>query len=139
MTDFLTEEERELALARANRDTSGDIGYHVNKSKVNVFVGWGTVGSHTPYFTRSYRRCVQGLESKFFGLLRWQSVRSVPKQGSHHTQIYLGGVIYFGANAALASISAFLPTIIKTFGYSEFSPLLMYSFWLLNWGHILRS
>jgi hypothetical protein len=38
-------------------------------------------------------------------------------------QIYLGGVIYFGANAALASISAFLPTIIKTFGYSEFSPL----------------
>jgi hypothetical protein len=37
------------------------------------------------------------------------------------TQIYLGGVIYFGANAALASISAFLPTIIKTFGYSELS------------------
>jgi len=40
---------------------------------------------------------------------------------SFSTQIYLGGVIYFGANAALASISAFLPTIIKTFGYSEFS------------------
>lgn len=33
-------------------------------------------------------------------------------------QIYMGGVIYFGANCALASISAFLPTIIKTFGYS---------------------
>jgi len=38
------------------------------------------------------------------------------------SQIYLGGVIYFGANAALASISAFLPTIIKTFGYSGFTP-----------------
>jgi hypothetical protein len=39
-----------------------------------------------------------------------------------YSQIYLGGVIYFGANAALASISAFLPTIIKTFGYSRFNP-----------------
>ncbi|KAF7964625.1 hypothetical protein HWV62_4768, partial [Athelia sp. TMB] len=34
-------------------------------------------------------------------------------------RIYLGGVIYFGANCALASISAFLPTIIKTFGYTN--------------------
>lgn len=41
------------------------------------------------------------------------------------SQIYLGGVIYFGANAALASISAFLPTIIKTFGYSGFTPLVL--------------
>ena len=34
-------------------------------------------------------------------------------------QIYAVGVIYFGANCALVSISAFLPTIIATFGYSE--------------------
>lgn len=27
-------------------------------------------------------------------------------------------MIYFGVNCALASISAFLPTIIQTFGYS---------------------
>lgn len=32
-TEFFTEEERKLALARANRDSSGDIGYHVNKRK----------------------------------------------------------------------------------------------------------
>ena len=37
-----------------------------------------------------------------------------------YDQIYLAGVIYFGANCALASISAFLPTIIKTFGFSKF-------------------
>jgi len=74
-TSFFTEEERKIALARANRDTSGDIGYHVNKSHiVDAFKDW---------------------------------------------KIYLGGVIYFGANAALASISAFLPTIIKTFGYTN--------------------
>ncbi|KAH9061131.1 MFS general substrate transporter [Lactarius vividus] len=74
-TSFFTEEERKIALARANRDTSGDIGYHVNKSHIaNAFQDW---------------------------------------------RIYLGGVIYFGANAALASISAFLPTIIKTFGYTN--------------------
>ncbi|RPD61293.1 MFS general substrate transporter [Lentinus tigrinus ALCF2SS1-6] len=34
-------------------------------------------------------------------------------------RIYAAGVMYFGANCALASISAFLPTIIKTFGYTD--------------------
>lgn len=39
-------------------------------------------------------------------------------------RVYAGGVIYFGLNCALASISAFLPTIITTFGYStSFSPV----------------
>lgn len=33
-------------------------------------------------------------------------------------QIYIGGVIYFGLNCALASLGAFLPTIIKTLGFS---------------------
>ncbi|KAI0049241.1 MFS general substrate transporter [Auriscalpium vulgare] len=74
-TTFLTEDERALAFERANRDTSGDVGYMVNKSHIgNAFRDW---------------------------------------------RIYMGGVIYFGANAALASISAFLPTIIKTFGYTN--------------------
>ncbi|KAG6830602.1 hypothetical protein H0H92_015883 [Tricholoma furcatifolium] len=34
-------------------------------------------------------------------------------------RIYVGGVIYFGLNCALASISAFLPTILTTLGYSN--------------------
>ncbi|TCD71973.1 hypothetical protein EIP91_000105 [Steccherinum ochraceum] len=34
-------------------------------------------------------------------------------------KIYTAGVIYFGANCALASTSAFLPTIIKTFGFTN--------------------
>jgi len=34
-------------------------------------------------------------------------------------RVYCGGVIYFGLNCALASISAFLPTIIKTFGFTN--------------------
>ncbi|TFK67750.1 MFS general substrate transporter [Pluteus cervinus] len=34
-------------------------------------------------------------------------------------RIYTAGVIYFGLNCALASISAFLPTLIKTFGFSN--------------------
>ncbi|TFK20906.1 MFS general substrate transporter [Coprinopsis marcescibilis] len=33
-------------------------------------------------------------------------------------RVYTGGVIYFGLNCALASISAFLPTIITTFGHT---------------------
>lgn len=32
--------------------------------------------------------------------------------------MYVGGIIYFAANSAFASISAFLPTIITTFGFS---------------------
>lgn len=34
-------------------------------------------------------------------------------------RIYAAGVLYFGSNCALASISAFLPTIIATFGYTD--------------------
>ncbi|KAA1474435.1 MFS general substrate transporter [Dentipellis sp. KUC8613] len=74
-TTFFNEDERKLAMQRANRDTSGDVGYTVNKGHIiDAFKDW---------------------------------------------RIYLGGVIYFGSNAALASISAFLPTIIQTFGYTN--------------------
>ncbi|KAJ3552701.1 hypothetical protein NM688_g4014 [Phlebia brevispora] len=34
-------------------------------------------------------------------------------------RIYVASMIYFGANCALASTSAFLPTIIKTFGFTN--------------------
>ncbi|KAH7887020.1 major facilitator superfamily domain-containing protein [Phlebopus sp. FC_14] len=34
-------------------------------------------------------------------------------------RVFTGGMIYFGVNCALASISAFLPTIIATFGYTN--------------------
>ncbi|KAJ7645360.1 major facilitator superfamily domain-containing protein [Mycena rosella] len=34
-------------------------------------------------------------------------------------RVYIGGAIYFGLNCALASTSAFLPTIIRTFGVSN--------------------
>ncbi|KAJ7689414.1 major facilitator superfamily domain-containing protein [Mycena rosella] len=34
-------------------------------------------------------------------------------------RIYTGGAIYFGLNCALASISAFLPTVLATFGFTN--------------------
>ncbi|QRW24544.1 major facilitator superfamily transporter [Rhizoctonia solani] len=34
-------------------------------------------------------------------------------------RVYACGIIYFGVNIALASIGVFLPTIIKTFGYTN--------------------
>jgi MFS family permease len=37
-------------------------------------------------------------------------------------RIYVCGVIYFASNAALASISAFLPTILVTLGFRALSP-----------------
>ncbi|KAF9530228.1 major facilitator superfamily domain-containing protein [Crepidotus variabilis] len=40
-------------------------------------------------------------------------------------RIYVGGIVYFGLNCALASIGAFLPTVITTFGYTKASAQLM--------------
>ena len=37
----------------------------------------------------------------------------------NYFQIYLGGIVYFGVNCGFASISGFLPTIIKSFGFSN--------------------
>ena len=48
------------------------------------------------------------------------SIRSTGLDSDDFTQVYLGGVIYFGMNNALASTSAFLPTIIKSFGFSAY-------------------
>ncbi|KAJ8081894.1 hypothetical protein PM082_007740 [Marasmius tenuissimus] len=80
-TTFLSEREREIALARVNRATSSDVGQMVNKSHIG------------------------------FAFRDWR--------------IYAGGVIYFGLNASLASTSAFLPTIMKTLGYSTSKSQLM--------------
>ncbi|KAG2036768.1 major facilitator superfamily domain-containing protein [Suillus americanus] len=41
------------------------------------------------------------------------------------SKIYVGGVIYFGLNCALASLSAFLPTIIGTMGHENAMAQLM--------------
>ncbi|KAI0322910.1 MFS general substrate transporter [Amylostereum chailletii] len=94
-TRFLNDSERELALERANRGTSGDIGYSLNRSQC-IFV----VES----------RCASNSSS---------SILAHIVGAFKDWRIYLGGIIYFGANAALASISAFLPTIIETFGFTN--------------------
>ncbi|RDB29892.1 hypothetical protein Hypma_014036 [Hypsizygus marmoreus] len=80
-TTYLTEREREIALERMNRATSGDSGAVVNRAHV------------------------------FLAFRDWR--------------IYTAGVIYFGLNCALASISAFLPTILKTLGYTNASAQLL--------------
>ena len=41
-------------------------------------------------------------------------------------RVYMCGVIYFAANAALASINAFLPTILLTLGFSTYLSAAMY-------------
>jgi len=74
-TTFFNEREREIAIDRMNRSTSGDVGAVVQKAHI------------------------------FMALRDWR--------------IYTGGVIYFGLNCALASISAFLPTIIQSFGHTK--------------------
>ncbi|KAF9077413.1 major facilitator superfamily domain-containing protein [Rhodocollybia butyracea] len=80
-TRYLNEREREIALARMNRGTSGDVGAVVNKAHI------------------------------------WMAFRD--------WRIYCGGVIYFALNCSLASTSAFLPTILETFGISNSKVQLM--------------
>jgi len=69
---------------------------------------WSTKASHFPIIalrSEGSPTCLT-LEHIIIALLDWR--------------IYTGGMIYFGVNCALASISAFLPTIIETFGYSVY-------------------
>lgn len=81
-----------MAIDRMGRGTSGDTGAVVNRKHViNAFKDWRV-----------------SITVDLYARIRLKL-----------SQIYVGGVIYFGANTALAGISAFLPTIIKTFGYSK--------------------
>ncbi|KAI0090138.1 MFS general substrate transporter [Irpex rosettiformis] len=40
-------------------------------------------------------------------------------------RVYAGGVVYMGSNCALSALSAFLPTILRTFGFSNAQAQLM--------------
>lgn len=96
-TRYLNAREREIAMERMNRGTSADVGAVVNKGELFFpILAPHSEGSST----------CPTLEHIIIALRDWR--------------IYTGGMIYFGVNCALASISAFLPTIIKTFGYSVY-------------------
>jgi hypothetical protein len=84
-----------------NRGTSADVGAVINKGEL----------APTHLVLRSKGLSLFDTPEHIFRALRdWR--------------IYTGGVIYFGVNCALASISAFLPTIIQTFGYSAYQGLM---------------
>ncbi|KAF9239839.1 major facilitator superfamily domain-containing protein [Melanogaster broomeanus] len=91
--------ERKLAVERMNRGTSGDLGAVVNHSHViAAFLDWRA---------SSQVICDRVLEAY------------------HESQVYVAGIMYFGLNCALGSLSAFLPTIIETMGYSSVLSQLM--------------
>ena len=124
-TSIFNEEERELAIARMNRGISGDLGRMVNKSASPTYqpLRRGRTATEVTLRDRTRPRRISGLAGESVRLhcdRRSTSEEVASHAGaSRFAQIYAVGVIYFGANCALASISAFLPTIIATFGYSE--------------------
>ena len=63
---------------------------------------------------RPCRRSFCGLEGKFYSSSSSSSVSDPYKP-----QVYVAGIIYFGLNCALGSLSAFLPTIISTMGFGS--------------------
>ncbi|KAI0078355.1 MFS general substrate transporter [Panus rudis PR-1116 ss-1] len=80
----------------------------------------------TPFLNEEERkiqleRRSRGLQADFGRVVNKSHVYSAFRDW----RIYTAGVIYFGANCALASNSAFLPTIIKTFGVSNASAQLL--------------
>ena len=90
-TSFLDGTERTLQLERMNRGSRADYGRTLDtKHILSAFRDW--------------RVSFIALESRIL-LIQWQ--------------VYAGSVIYFGSNCALASLAAFLPTILKTFGFCE--------------------
>ncbi|KAF7316435.1 MFS general substrate transporter [Mycena indigotica] len=92
-TTFFTDRERIIALDRMNRGTSGDVGARVTKG---------------PFILQLLRKA-----AIFIGKL------AHIVQAFRDWRCYAGGVIYFGLNCALASISAFLPTILTTLGFTK--------------------
>ncbi|KAM5543408.1 hypothetical protein V8D89_002659 [Ganoderma adspersum] len=71
-TTMFNEQERKIALERANRRTTADVGRMLQR--MAAFMDW---------------------------------------------KVYAAGVMYFASNCAFGSISAFLPTIITTFGFNN--------------------
>ncbi|KAI0642691.1 MFS general substrate transporter [Trametes meyenii] len=61
------------------------------------------------------RRANRGTRSDVGRVLNKAHVRAAFKDW----RVYAGAIIYFGGNCALASLSAFLPTIIATLGYTN--------------------
>ena len=112
-TLFLTERERKLQMERMNRGITADIGRTVNKG---TYEGVFTSSDIPDVAHRACQSRIQGLEGRNRHVSETFTTYNI-------SQIYKAGVIYFGANCALASISAFLPTIIKTFGFSRFTTL----------------
>ncbi|KAJ7204804.1 MFS general substrate transporter [Mycena pura] len=96
-TSFFNERERVIALDRSNRGTSADSGARVTKGGVP---------------------CLPAVE--ILGILN-VSLPNIAHilMAFSDWRCYAGGVIYFGLNCALASISAFLPTILSTFGFTN--------------------
>ncbi|OCB89282.1 MFS general substrate transporter [Sanghuangporus baumii] len=94
MTRFLNEDERKIAIARMNRSISGDTGLVVYKGFL--------------YLRADFQKTVLTIACEAHV---WAALKD--------WRVHVGGVIYFGLNCALASISAFLPTIIKTFGFTN--------------------
>jgi len=114
-TSCLSDRERQIAVERMNRDSSGDKGTVINKGPVfdillvlaSVLLDWSQIlTAHIIAAFCDWRVC-----------LFWQVFVTV--LDTHlPCKIYVGGIIYFGLNCALTSIGAFLPTVITTFGYS---------------------
>lgn len=68
--------------------------------------------------SRAHQSCVQGLEGERRMFSVWYIMLTVGI-----LQVYAGAIMYFGLNCATAGITGFLPTIIKTFGFSGLLPL----------------
>ncbi|EJC98224.1 MFS general substrate transporter [Fomitiporia mediterranea MF3/22] len=96
MTRFLSDTERKIAMERRNRATSSDDGFVINKSM------------HIFYSLASWVGMLSGIDRLAH---IWAALKD--------WRVYIGGVVYFGFNCAVTSTSAFLPTIIKTFGVSD--------------------
>ncbi|KAG1736129.1 major facilitator superfamily domain-containing protein [Suillus paluster] len=80
----------------------------------------------TPFLTTAERKIAinrmnRGTSGDFGAVVRQSHVIAAFQDW----RIYVGGVIYFGLNCALASLSAFLPTIIATMGHTNAMAQLM--------------
>ncbi|EJC98223.1 MFS general substrate transporter [Fomitiporia mediterranea MF3/22] len=74
----------------------------------------------THFFTEDERRLAMERRTRSIsGDVGFTVNKSHIRAGFKDWRVYIGGVVFFGINCSFASISAFLPTIIKTFGFTN--------------------
>lgn len=110
-THILSAKEREIALQRVNRGSMADAGRVIQKSA-------SMIKTPSPDDRLRFRQNILSSHSRIGRCV--ESSDELCMFVDSESKIYAIAVVYFAGDCATAGITAFLPTIIMTFGFSGY-------------------